>query len=127
MGLLGDESVEFLLGDHTVLVEIGSLDHFLEDSVVGELTQILGNLAEVLESDETWVKEESTGLLTVEGDEDLVDFVACLVVGGAGGHHVEELGELDLSATVLVELGDHLIDCLGLGLDAEGIDGNLEF
>jgi hypothetical protein len=56
-----------------------------------------------------------------------VDFVSGLVVGGAGGHHVEELGELDLSAAVLVELGDHLIDGLGLGLDTEGVDGDLEF
>jgi hypothetical protein len=65
--------------------------------------------------------------LTVEGDEDLVDFVAGLVICGTSGHHVEELGELDLSATVLVEFGNHLIDCLSLGLDAEGVDGDLEF
>ena len=56
-----------------------------------------------------------------------MDFFSALVVGGAGGHHVEELGELDLSAAVLVELGDHLIDSLSLGLNTEGVDGNLKF
>ena len=48
-----------------------------------------------------------------------MDLVAGLVVRGTGGHHVEELRELDLSAAVLVELGDHLIHGLGLGLNTE--------
>ena len=91
--LFGDEVVEFLLGDDTVTVSIGSLDHFLEDVVVGELSEIFGDFSEVLEGNEA-------GFLGVEGDEDLVHFVSALVVGGSGGHHVEELGELDLSAAV---------------------------
>ena len=62
--------------------------------------------------------------MRVVGDENLVDLIAGLVVGRTGGHHVEELGELDLAAAVGVEFGDHLVDCLGLGLDSEGIDGN---
>ena len=56
-----------------------------------------------------------------------MDFGSGLVVAGTSGHHVEEFGEFDLPAAVLVEFGDHLIDCLGLGLDSEGIDGDLEF
>lgn len=68
-----------------------------------------------------------TGLLAVEGDEDLVDLISALVVGGTGGHHIEEFGELDLSTAVGVEFSDHLVDCLGLGLNAEGIDGDFEF
>lgn len=50
-----------------------------------------------------------------------------LVVRRSGCHHVEEFRELDLSAAVLVELGNHLIDSLGLGFDTEGIDGDFEF
>lgn len=68
-----------------------------------------------------------TSLLGVEGNEDFVNFITSLIISGAGGHHIEELGEFDLSAAVLVELGDHLIDSLGLGLDTEGVDGNFEF
>lgn len=49
------------------------------------------------------------------------------VVGGTGGHHREELSEIDLSAAVLVDLGDHLVDCLGLGLNSQGVDGHFEF
>ena len=65
--------------------------------------------------------------MDVEGDEDLVDLIAGFVVGGSGGHHVEEFLEFDLSAAVLVELGDHLVDYLSLGLDSERVDGDLEF
>ena len=63
----------------------------------------------------------------VEGDEDLVDFFPALVVGGPCGHHIEELVELDLSTAVLVQLSNHLVDCLGLGLNTESVDGSLEF
>ena len=112
MGLLGDQIVELLLRDHAVSVGVSSLDHLLQDSIVGQLSQILGNLSEILESDEA-------GLLGVEGNEHLVDFVSGFVVRGTSSHHVEELGELDLSAAVLVELCDHLVDCLGLCLNAE--------
>ena len=55
MSLFGDEGIEFLFGNNTVLVKIGSLDHLLKDSIISELTQILGNLSEVLEGDEAYV------------------------------------------------------------------------
>ena len=56
-----------------------------------------------------------------------MDLVAGLVVRRTGSHHVEELRELDLSATVFVEFSNHLIDSLSLGLDTEGVDGNFQF
>jgi hypothetical protein len=65
--------------------------------------------------------------LRVEGNENFVDLVSGLVVARTGGHHVEELGELDLSAAVLVELSDHLIDGLSFGFDTERVDGDFEF
>lgn len=52
MGLLGNKVVEFLLGDHTVAVGVGALDHLLQDGIVSELPEILGHLPEVLECDE---------------------------------------------------------------------------
>ncbi|CAM6004695.1 unnamed protein product [Sphagnum balticum] len=70
---------------------------------------------------------KDTGSLVVEGDEYFMNFLAGLVFGGAGGHEPKEFWELNLSTAVLVELGDHLIDGLGLGLDTEGVDGNFEF
>lgn len=48
MSLLGNKSIKLLFGDHTVEVEVGSLDHFLQGIVVSEFSQILGDLSEVL-------------------------------------------------------------------------------
>lgn len=112
VGFLGDKCVKFFLRDNTVQVEVSSLDHLLKGVVVSEFSQILGDLSEVLESNEP-------GLLGVEGDENLVDLISGLVIGGTSSHHIEELGEFDLSTAVLVEFGDHLIDGLSLGLNTE--------
>ena len=56
-----------------------------------------------------------------------MNLVSGFVVRGTSGHHVEELGELDLSTAVFIELSDHLIDSLGLGFDTEGVDGDFQF
>jgi hypothetical protein len=53
MSLLGDEVVELFLRDNAISVSIGSLDHGLEDLVVGEFSQVLGDLSEFLEADES--------------------------------------------------------------------------
>ena len=42
------------------------------------------------------------------------------------GHHLEELGELDLAGAVGVNVGDHLAKLLLLDLEAEGAHGRLE-
>ena len=55
-----------------------------------------------------------------------MDLFPGLVVAGPRGHHVEELIEVDLSAAVLVDLSDHLVDCLRLGLDSQRVDGCLQ-
>jgi hypothetical protein len=120
VGLLGNEGVEFLLRNNSVEVEVSALDHFLEDVIVSELTEVLGHLAEVL-------KGHEASLLGIEGDEDLVHLITSLVVRGTGGHHVEELGELDLSAAVLIQFCDHLIDSLGFCLNTEGVNGDFQF
>lgn len=120
MSLLGDEVVELFFGNNAVSISVCPFDHVLEDCIVSKFSKVLGDFSEVLQGDEAI-------LLNVEGDEDLVDFISELVVGGPGGHHGEELVEVDLSAAVLVDLSDHLVDSLGLGLDTEGVDGNFEF
>lgn len=56
-----------------------------------------------------------------------MDLLSGLIISGASSHHVEELREFDLSTAVLVELSNHLIDSLGLGLNTEGVDGDFEF
>ena len=59
----------------------------------------------------------ATSLLGVEGDKDFVNLVSALVIGGTGGHHVEEFWEFDLSTAILVEFSDHLINSLSLSLN----------
>ena len=119
VGLLGDQVVKFLLGNDAVSIGVGTVDHVLQDGVIGEFSEVLGDLSEVLEGDES-------GLLGIEGNEDLVDLIPGFIIGGSGGHHVEELGEFNLSTSVLVQLSDHLIDSLCLGLNSKRVNSNLE-
>ena len=53
MGFLGDQVVEFFFGNNSVTVSIGSLDHFLENGIVSELSEILGNFSEIFQSDKS--------------------------------------------------------------------------
>ena len=52
----GDEVVEFFLWDNSITVGISPLDHFLENIVVSQFSQILGDLSEVLEGNESWIE-----------------------------------------------------------------------
>jgi hypothetical protein len=53
MSFLGDEIVELFLRDNAVSVNVSTLDHGLQNLIVGELSQILGDLSEFLEADES--------------------------------------------------------------------------
>jgi hypothetical protein len=55
MGLFGDQVVKFFLRDNTISINVCSVNHILQDSIIGEFSQILGNLSEILESDKTFV------------------------------------------------------------------------
>ena len=120
IGLLGEEVVELIFGDETVLVEICSFDHFQKFVIVVKFSEFFGDFSEILEGD-------VSGSLGVEGDEDFVDFVSAFVGGWSGGHHIEEFVKFDLSATVFIELSNHGIDSLSLGLDTQGVDCGFEF
>jgi hypothetical protein len=56
MGLFGDEIVKFFLRNNTISVSVGSLDHFLENGIISEFTEILGNFSKILKSDEAYLK-----------------------------------------------------------------------
>lgn len=72
------------------------------------------------------LEETGTCLLIIEQNEHLVDVLTALIFGGLGGHHGKELLEVDLSASILVEVSDHLIDGGVLGFDTERGHGGLE-
>jgi hypothetical protein len=55
MGLLGDEVVKLLLRNNTISVSISPLDHLLQDSIISQLAEILGDLSEVLQGNESCI------------------------------------------------------------------------
>lgn len=56
-----------------------------------------------------------------------MDVLSGFVFSGPGGHHGQELVEINLSTSVLIDLRDHLVDGLGFGLNSKSVDGLLEF
>jgi len=120
MSFFGYQVVKFLLRNQIVQIQICTLNHLLKNCVISKLSKIFSNLSEVF-------KSYKSSLLTVEGNENLVYFISALIVRRTSGHHVDELRELNLPTTVLVELSNHLIDSLSLGLNTERVDSNFEF
>lgn len=57
MSLLGHKVVEFLFRDKAVVVKVGSLDHVLKSSIVGQFSHVLGNFSEVFKCNKTYIKE----------------------------------------------------------------------
>lgn len=57
MGFLGNKVIKLLLRNNTVSVSVSSLDHILEDSIIGEFSQIFCNLSQILKSNESYIKE----------------------------------------------------------------------
>jgi len=55
MGLLGDQGIELFLWNNAISINISSLNHFLEDVVVSKFSEVLGDLPQILEGDETFV------------------------------------------------------------------------
>lgn len=58
MGLLGDKSVELFFRNNTVKVKISTFDHLLEHIVVSQFSQVLGNLTEILQSNESFITSQ---------------------------------------------------------------------
>ena len=44
-----------------------------------------------------------------------------------GGHHFQELLEVDGPGAILIDIGDHFLDFLLFRLETEGAHGDLEF
>ena len=116
---LPHDAHELLLSDLAIAVAVGFLDHF-HNLVVGHvLAELLGDTLKVLKTD-------FASLVVVEQPESLKHFLLGVAVGHLGGHHLEELGEVNHAGAVLVDLGDELFNLLALGLEAECAHGNFE-
>merc|ERR1719379_2723281 len=116
---LAHDAHELLLVDGVVAVSVGLVDHLLDLLVGHVLTELLGDALEVLEGDLAIA-------LVVEETESLEHLLAGVSLSHLLDHHVEELGEVDDARVVLVDVGDHFLDFLTLGLEAESAHGDLE-
>jgi hypothetical protein len=55
-----------------------------------------------------------------------LNVLSAVFVAYSGSHEVEELFEVNLTGTIGIEVGDHLVDGLVLGLESEGCHGSLQ-
>lgn len=117
---LGDDIIELFFRDQSVVIGIGSFDHFLEFRIVDSLSQFLSHSSQVFDWNET-------SLLIVKKVEDFSDVFTTILIRDPCRHQFKELLEVDLTRTVGVQISDHLIDGLVFRLEAEWCHGGLEF
>merc|ERR1711883_38488 len=108
--LLLHDAVELVNVDLTIAITVGLVDHVLE---------LLSHAGGVAEGD-------LVGVVVIEELEHLLDILAGVLLAHLAGHHAEELDELDGAVTVVVDVGDHLLELLVLHLEAKGTHGGLE-
>lgn len=118
--LLCDDVIELLLGDQPIVVGVRPFDHLLQFGLVDRFPQLLGDPSEILYGYES-------GLLIVKKVEDFADVFPGVLVGYPCGHQLQELLKVDLPTPIGVQIGDHLIYCLILGLEAQRGHSSLEF
>merc|ERR1712153_154582 len=100
--------------------ELGFVDHFLDLFVGHVLTKLLGNTTEVMEVN-------LTSIIIVEESEGLHHLFTGVSLGHFLGHHIHELGVLNDTGAILVNISDHFLDLFTLGLESESTHGDLEF
>lgn len=119
LDLSGEDSVELLLRDKSITIDIGSLDELI-DLLLGDAFAKLGSdLLEVTCGDEA-------GSLTIKQSEDLANIGAGVFVVNALCHQGKPLSEVNGATAIGIKIGDHLEDDLTLGLESEGGHGGLE-
>lgn len=55
VGLFGDQVIEFLLWNNSIVISISSLDHVLKSVIVSQLTEVFCNFSDVLQSNKSWI------------------------------------------------------------------------
>jgi hypothetical protein len=117
---LAHNAHELLFVDGVVVITVSLVNHFLDFFVGHVLTELLGHTLEVLKGD-------FAVLLVVEEAECLEHLLARVTFSHLLGHHIEELREVNDTGAILVDVGDHFLDLLALGLETKGAHGNLKF
>mmetsp|Transcript_98653 Transcript_98653/g.255041 ORF Transcript_98653/g.255041 Transcript_98653/m.255041 type:complete len:247 (+) Transcript_98653:90-830(+) len=118
VGLLHDAK-ELLLVDLPITIPVCLVNHLLQLLISHAFAKLLGNALQVLEGD-------LAGLVVVEEAEGLQDFVLGITVEDLVRHHLQELLVADGAAAIIIDIRDHLLDLLLLGLEAQGAHGDLQ-
>merc|ERR1719272_2783753 len=118
VGLLHD-SQELLFVHLSISIAIGFVNHFLKLLVSHALAELLRDSLQVLEGD-------LAGLVIIEEAECLQDLVFGIPVQDLMSHHFQELLVANGATSIVVDIGDHLLDLLLLGLKAKCTHGDLQ-
>merc|ERR1719231_266453 len=113
------DAEELLFVHLAVTIAIRFVDHLLKLLVRHPLPKLLRDALEVLERD-------FPGLVIIEEPESLEDLVLRVTVENLLRHHGHKLRELDGARPIIVDILDHLLDLLFLGLEAESTHCDLE-
>merc|ERR1712006_51014 len=119
VALLLHDAVELVQVDLAIAIAVSLVDHVLELLVVDVLAKLLSNASEVAEGD-------LVGGVVIEQLEHLLDVLTAVLLAHLAGHHSKELGELDGAVAIVVNVGDPLLERLGLDLEAESAHSSLE-
>merc|ERR1711865_1284953 len=118
VGLLHDAEELFLV-HLPITITISLIDHFLQLLVSHALTELLRDTLQVLERD-------LACLIIIEETEGFQDFVFGVTIQDLVCHHLEKFLVLDGATSIVIDIGDHLLDLLLLRLEAKRTHGNLE-
>merc|ERR1719387_846554 len=118
VGLLHDAQ-KLLLIYLAIAIAVCLIDHLLELLVCHSLAEFLRNSLQILERD-------LPSLVVIEEPERLQNFVLRVAVQNLVRHHLQKLLVLDRAAAIVVNVRDHLLDLLLLGLETERTHGDLE-
>mmetsp|Transcript_63798 Transcript_63798/g.129579 ORF Transcript_63798/g.129579 Transcript_63798/m.129579 type:complete len:220 (+) Transcript_63798:657-1316(+) len=110
---------ELLLVDLAITIAVSFLDHLCELLVSHVLAELLRHALEVAEGD-------LPCLIIIEQPERLENLFARVFLTHLRRHHLQEFLEVNVARPVLVDVADHLLDLLLLGLEAKGTHCNLQ-
>lgn len=111
---------ELLLIDLPVPVAIGLIDHLLQLLISHGLAQFSGNSLQIFEGN-------LASAVIVEESEGLEDLLSGVSLRNLASHEFHEVGELDHSLSLTVDLSNHLFHFFLFWLKTKSSHGDLQF
>mmetsp|Transcript_56690 Transcript_56690/g.103705 ORF Transcript_56690/g.103705 Transcript_56690/m.103705 type:complete len:234 (+) Transcript_56690:60-761(+) len=118
VGLLHDAE-ELLLIHLPITITISFIYHFLQLLICHAFTELLGNPLQIFERD-------LPGFIIIEQAEGFEDLILWITIEDLVCHHLQELLILDGSTAIVIDIGNHLLNLLLLGLKAKGTHSNFQ-